>query len=52
MKNNKGSLLATLFLFVSMGFIYFTMMPQWASGSSDLKAFSTNKALNHIQKIA
>lgn len=52
MKNNNGSLLATLFLVAIMGFIYFTMMPQWVSGSSDLNEFSTSKALEHIQKIA
>ena len=52
MKNNNGSLLATLFLVTIMGFIYFTMMPQWVSGPTDLKEFSTPKALEHIQKIA
>ena len=52
MKNHNASFLAMLFLFATMGFIYFTMMPQWASGSSDLKAFSSDKALIHIQKIA
>ena len=52
MKNNNGSLLATLFLVAVLGFIYYSMMPQRVSSPTDLKEFSTPKALEHIQKIA
>jgi len=44
--------LATLFLAAMLGFIYYSMMPQWVSNPADLSEFSTPKALEHIRDIA
>ena len=52
MKKNHDSYLAALFIAFILGIIYFAMMPQWVSNSTNLSEFSTPKALGHIQNIA
>lgn len=52
MRKNNVSFLATLFLALTLCVIYFTMMPQWISNSTNLSEFSTSKALEHIRIIS
>jgi hypothetical protein len=53
MKKDYSSIPSTLILLLSLGLIFFTMMPQWTSiDESTLTEFSTKRALNQIAEIS
>jgi hypothetical protein len=53
MKKSHSSLLSVLFILVFLGFIFFTMMPQWTSDDdAPLSEFSTKRALEQVKNIS
>ncbi len=53
MKKNYSSVLSVLFILAILGFIFFTMMPQWTSnGNVPLSEFSTQRALEQVKNIS
>jgi hypothetical protein len=53
MKKSHSSLLSVLFILVFLGFIFFTMMPQWTSDDdASLTEFSTKRALEQVKNIS
>jgi hypothetical protein len=53
MKKSYSSVLSVLFLLGILGFIFFTMMPQWTSDDdAPLAEFSTKRALEQVKNIS
>ena len=52
MKNKNTSILATAFVVIVIGLLYFLMMPFGVSNSPGLSDFSTNRALEHIKIVS
>lgn len=53
MKKSNSSVLSVLFLLGTLGFIFFTMMPQWTSDDdAPLSEFSTQRALEQVKNIS
>lgn len=53
MKKSYSSVLSVLFLLGILGFIFFTMMPQWTSDDdAPLSEFSTQRALEQVKNIS
>jgi hypothetical protein len=53
MKKSYSSILSVLLLLGILGFIFFTMMPQWTSDDDvPLAEFSTKRALEHVKEIS
>jgi hypothetical protein len=54
MKKSYSSVLSVLFLLALLGFIFFTMMPQWTSDDDNapLADFSTKRALEQVKNIS
>ena len=53
MKKSYSSILSVLFLLGMLGFIFFTMMPQWTSDDdAPLSEFSTKRALDQVKNIS
>ena len=53
MKKSYSSVLSVLFILVFLGFIFFTMMPQWTSDDdAPLAEFSTQRALEQVKNIS
>ena len=53
MKKSYSSVLSVLFLLGMLGFIFFTMMPQWTlNGNIPFSEFSTQRALEQVKNIS
>jgi hypothetical protein len=53
MKKSYSSVFSVLFILVCLGFIFFTMMPQWTSDDdAPLAEFSTQRALEQVKNIS
>jgi len=53
MKKSFSSLFSILFILITLGILYFTMMPQWTSDDdAPLSEFSTKRALTQVKAIA
>ena len=53
MKKSYSSVLSVLFILAFLGFIFFTMMPQWTSDDdAPLAEFSTQRALEQVKNIS
>jgi hypothetical protein len=53
MKKDYSPLLSVLFILAFLGFIFFTMMPQWTSDDDvPLSEFSTKRALEQVKNIS
>ncbi|WP_281297716.1 M28 family peptidase [Flavobacterium limnophilum] len=53
MKKNYSSILSVLFILAILGFVFFTMMPQWTSDDDEpLSEFSTKRALEQVKNIS
>ncbi|SHF87742.1 Peptidase family M28 [Flavobacterium fluvii] len=53
MKKSYSSISSVLFLLGMLGFIFFTMMPQWTSDDdAPLSEFSTKRALEQVKNIS
>lgn len=53
MKKSYSSVLSVLFLLGILGFIFFTMMPQWTlNGNIPFSEFSTQRALEQVKNIS
>lgn len=53
MKKSYSSILSVLFLIGMLGFIFFTMMPQWTSDDdAPLAEFSTKRALEQVKNVS
>jgi len=53
MKKSYSSILSVLFILAFLGFIFFTMMPQWTSDDdAPLAEFSTKRALEQVKNIS
>ena len=53
MKKNYSSILSVLFLLGTLGFTFFTMMPQWTSDDdAPLSEFSSSRALEQVKNIS
>ena len=53
MKKDYSSIIAVVFLTVTLGLIFFTMMPQWTSDDDrPLTEFSTKRALTQVVEIS
>jgi hypothetical protein len=53
MKKSYSSVLSMLFLLGMLGFIFFTMMPQWTlNGNIPFSEFSTQRALEQVKNIS
>jgi hypothetical protein len=53
MKKDYTSISSVVFILGILGFVYFTMMPQWASDEKiPLSEFSTNRALTQVKAIS
>ncbi len=53
MKKNYTSILSIAFILCFLGFIFFTMMPQWTSDNdAPLAEFSTQRALEQVKNIS
>lgn len=53
MKKNYSSILSVLFILAILGFVFFTMMPQWTSDDdAPLSEFSTKRALEQVKNIS
>ena len=53
MKKSYSSVLSVLFLLGTLGFIFFTMMPQWTlNGNIPFSEFSTQRALEQVKNIS
>ena len=53
MKKSYSSVLSMLFLLGTLGFIFFTMMPQWTlNGNIPFSEFSTQRALEQVKNIS
>jgi hypothetical protein len=53
MKKDYSPLLSALFILAFLGFIFFTMMPQWTSDDdAPLAEFSTKRALEQVKNIS
>lgn len=53
MKKDYTSIFAVLFFLLTLGFIYFSMMPQWTSNEEGpLADFSTKRAFAQVEAIA
>ena len=53
MKKDYSSIIAVVFLTVTLGLIFFTMMPQWTSDDDrPLTELSTKRALTQVAEIS
>jgi len=53
MKKSHSSILSVLFILAFLGFVFFTMMPQWPSDDdAPLAEFSTQRALEQVKNIS
>lgn len=53
MKKSYSSILSVLFILAFLGFVFFTMMPQWPSDDdAPLSEFSTKRALEQVKNIS
>jgi hypothetical protein len=53
MKKNYNSIVSVLFLLGILGFIFFTMMPQWPSDEgTPLSEFSTQRAFKQVKNLS
>lgn len=53
MKKSYSSIVSVLFILVFLGFVFFTMMPQWTfDDDAPLAEFSTQRALEQVKNIS